>query len=98
FLQSLQQFLDPIENPRYILHRTSGNKRVVRHDYHAIPDEIGRKKEYVELFVKKWEKRIGRACAIFTRNVEGRKLLLKARVKAMSGKFVKRSERKSVWK
>ncbi|MFS0645761.1 DEAD/DEAH box helicase family protein [Siminovitchia sp. 179-K 8D1 HS] len=98
FLQSLQQFLDPIENPRYILHRTSGNKRVARHDYHAIPDEIGRKKEYVELFVEKWEKKIGRACAIFTRNVEGRKLLLKARVKAMSGKFVKRSERRSVWK
>lgn len=98
FLQSLQQFLDPIENPRYILHRTSGKRWYVRHDYHAIPDEIGRKKEYVQLFEKKWKKKIGRACAIFTRNVEGRKLLLKARVNAMSGKFVKRSERKSIWK
>lgn len=75
FLQSLQQFLDPIENPRYILHRTSGERWYVRHDYHAIPDEIGRKKEYVQLFEKKWKKEIGRACAIFTRNVEGRKLL-----------------------
>lgn len=98
FLQSLQQFLDQIENPRYILHRTSRNKWYARHDYHAIPDEIGRKKEYVQLFEKKWQKNVGQAFAIFTRNVEGRKLLLKARVKAMSGKFLHRSERKSVWK
>ncbi|ONK21341.1 type III restriction endonuclease subunit R [Bacillus sp. VT-16-64] len=98
FLQSLQQFLDPIDNPRYILHRTSGKKWYTRHDYHAIPDEIGRKKEYVQLFEDKWQKKLGQAYAIFTRNVEGRKLLLKARVQAMSGKFVKRTERKSIWK
>ncbi|NGP45944.1 DEAD/DEAH box helicase family protein [Bacillaceae bacterium SIJ1] len=98
FLQALQQFLEPIDNPRYILHRTSGGKWYARHDYHAIPDEIGRKKEYTQLFEEKWQKKLGQASAIFTRNVDGRKILLKARVKAMSGKFVKRTERKSVWK
>lgn len=98
FLQSLQQFLEPIDNPRYIFHRTSGKMWIVRNDYHAIPDDIGRKKEYVQLFEAIWNKKIGPATAVFTRNEEGRRLLLKARVQAMSSKFVKRSERKSVWK
>ncbi|MFC4402929.1 DEAD/DEAH box helicase family protein [Gracilibacillus xinjiangensis] len=98
FLQAVQQLLDPIDNPRYLLHRQSGKHLWVRHDYHVIPEEIGRKKEYIEIFMKKWNKRVGKADAIFTRTPEGRKLLLKARMRAMSGKFVKRSERRSVWK
>ncbi|KAB8129165.1 DEAD/DEAH box helicase [Gracilibacillus oryzae] len=98
FLQAVQQLLDPIDNPRYLLHRQSGKRLWVRHDYHAVPEEIGRKKEYAEIFAKKWNKRMGKAEMIFTRTPEGRKVLLKARLRAMSAKFMKRSERRSVWK
>ncbi|SES09711.1 Helicase conserved C-terminal domain-containing protein [Gracilibacillus ureilyticus] len=98
FLQAVQQLVDPIDNPRYLLHRRSGKHLWVRHDYHAIPEEISRKKEYVDIFLKKWNKRIGKGEAIFTRTPEGRRLLLKARLRATSGKFIKRSERKSIWK
>jgi superfamily II DNA or RNA helicase len=98
FLQSLQEIVDPIENPRYLLHRKSGSRLWVRHDYHAIPEEIGRRKENAETLLAEWKKRVGQAELIYTRTPEGRKKLLKARVRAMSGQFVKRSERISVWR
>lgn len=94
----MQEFVDPIENPRYLLHRKSGKHLWVRHDYHAIPEEIGRRKEHAEVFLAEWKKRVGKAEFIYTRTPEGRKTLLKARVRAMSAKFVKRSERISVWR
>lgn len=97
FIDALQELLDPIDNPRYLLHRQSGKRLWVRHDYHAVPEEIGRKKEYVEKLLARWNKQIGSAKMIYTRTPEGRRLLLKARLKAMSSKFVKRSERKSIW-
>ncbi|UOQ48692.1 hypothetical protein MUN88_00570 [Gracilibacillus caseinilyticus] len=56
FIEALAQLLDPIENPRYILHRQSGKCLWIRHDYHAIPDGIGRKKEHVEVFLRNWKK------------------------------------------
>ena len=40
FLNSLQQVLDPIENPRYLLHRESRGWFATRRDYHAVPEEI----------------------------------------------------------
>ncbi|UOQ84800.1 DEAD/DEAH box helicase family protein [Gracilibacillus salinarum] len=98
FLEALAQLLDPIDNPRYILHRQSGKRLWVRHDYHAIPDEIGRKKEHVEIFLRNWKKRLGKAAYMYTRTPEGRQLLLKARYRAMSNKFVTKSEQRSVWK
>ncbi|MGP4041799.1 DEAD/DEAH box helicase family protein [Gracilibacillus sp. D59] len=97
-LSSIQELVDPIENPRYILHRKSGKKFWVRHDYHAIPQEIGRRKEYVELFLEKWNKKVGKAEMIYTRTPEGRKALLRARIRAMSNTFISKSERKSIWK
>ncbi|ADU29378.1 DEAD/DEAH box helicase family protein [Evansella cellulosilytica] len=98
FFQSLQEVVDPIDNPRYIIHRQSGKRFWVRHDYHAVPHEIGRKKESAEILLNYWQKKVGKAELVFTRTPEGRKLLLKARMRAMSSKFVSRSERISVWK
>lgn len=87
-----------IDNPRYILHRQTGKRFFVRHDYHAMPDKIGQRKEYAELFLTKWNKRIGKADLIYTRTFEGREKLLHARMGAMSSKFIPAAERKSIWK
>ena len=98
FFQALQQFVDPINSPRYILYRKTRKRFFTRHDYHSIPDVIGQKKGHAELLVTKWKKHLGDAEAIYTRNFEGREMLLHARMCAMSSKFVPKSERKSVWK
>lgn len=98
FLKALQEIVDPVENPRYLLYRRSSKRLITRYDYHTIPEEIARKKEYSEFFLKEWNQRIGGAELIYTRTSEGRKALLTARMKAMSATFVSKSDRISTWR
>ena len=98
FIQAMSEVLGPIENPRYILVRKTPLGRFIREDYHVVPDCLGRKKELAEFFMKMWAKYVGPTKLIYTRSVEGRRLLLTARGHSMSSAFLKRSERISVWK
>lgn len=98
FIQALQELLDPVENPRYLLVKRDTFWRKIRQtDYFAIPSIFSTKKKSVEMFKQLWEKYIGRCEVVYTRNLEGRKLLLKARGEASSAIKRKRSERLSKW-
>ncbi|MGZ9586706.1 DEAD/DEAH box helicase family protein [Paenibacillus marinisediminis] len=98
FLNALQQVLEPVKNPRYLLYRESRSRLTTRRDYHALPEAIDRKKEDAERFAALWQKHIGPAELVYTRTTEGRKVLLSARMKAMSARFVDKSERISAWR
>jgi len=98
FLDALAELLDPIENPRYLLLRRSRLWFINRFDFHAIPTALGRKKEHAERFAHIWRWQIGRASAIYTRSEDGRRILLKARGRAMSSALHRRSERKHRWR
>lgn len=98
FLNALQQVLEPVKNPRYLLYRESRSGLVIRRDYHALPEAIDRKKEDAERFAALWRKHIGPAELAYTRTTEGRKILLSARMKAMSARFADKSERISAWR
>ncbi len=98
FLNALQQVLEPVKNPRYLLYRESRFGLVTRRDYHALPEAIDRKKEDAERFAALWRKHIGPAELVYTRTTEGRKILLSARMKAMSARFADKSERISAWR
>ncbi|MGG1880593.1 DEAD/DEAH box helicase family protein [Paenibacillus cisolokensis] len=98
FLDAVRELFDPIENPRYLLLRKSKLGPINREDYHAVPQWIGRNKENAELFCRKWNLLVGQAEVRFTRNLEGRQLLLNARMKSMSASFVRRTERLSAWR
>ncbi|EMR07139.1 hypothetical protein C772_00784 [Bhargavaea cecembensis DSE10] len=97
FMNALAELLGPIENPRYLIVRRSRGfgKRL---DIHAVPEELGRKKETAETFLEEWKKRVGRAELIYTRTPEGRTQLLKARMRALSAAFVPEPERISGWR
>jgi hypothetical protein len=98
FIQALQEFLDPVENPRYLLVRNSTfMKKIKQTDYFSIPSVIATNKRYVDLFKQLWNKYIGPCEIVYTRNVEGRKVLLKARKHAFSASNKKRSKRLSKW-
>ena len=85
FIQSLQEFLDPIENPRYLLIRKNPILYFLKQvDYYAIPSIIGLNKKNVMLFKEIWKRRIGYCNIIYTRTEIGRDVLLKARVRAYS--------------
>ena len=98
FIQALQELLDPVDNPRYLLVKHSKFLgRVKQTDYFAVPAILSANKKSVEIFQKLWEKYIGECEIVYTRNLEGRKLLLKARKDASSALKRERSKRLSKW-
>jgi len=98
FLDSMQEILGPMGNPRYIMIRKTPLLRWIRKDYHVVPQVLARNKELAEYFAKMWAKYVGSTELVYTRNVEGRKTLLKARGHAMSSSFQRRAERIRTWK
>jgi len=98
FLESMQEILGSIGNPRYLMVRKTPLLRWMRKDYHVVPQVLGRNKELAEYFRKIWSKYVGPTELVYTRNVEGRKILLKARGHAMSTSFQRRAERIRTWK
>ena len=98
FLQCMNEFLDPVENPRYLLIRKNRFMKVFRQkDYFAVPALLSANKESAEAFTKMWEKLLGPCELVYTRNTEGRKVLLKARKDAFSASRRAKSKRLSKW-
>ncbi len=99
FIQSIQEIVDPIENPRYLIIRKSRLFGIINQkDFHAVPEVLGRKKEMALSLQKHWKARVGSCKIIFTRNAEGRKLILRSRINSLSSEFQETSERVNVWK
>lgn len=98
FLQALQEVLDPVNNPRYLVTRRSVWAGLRRTDYHAVPAAIGRKKEWAEAFAREWQRLLGRTELIYTRTPEGRLHLLHARGHSLAVSLAPRSERVSCWR
>lgn len=98
FLDALQQVLGPIENPRYLISRNSTVFAFARNDFHAVPEIVAERKEKAEYFQKMWKKYVGPTELIYTRTAEGRKVLVKARNRSLSGQFTRKSERLNAWK
>ncbi|MBR6301799.1 DEAD/DEAH box helicase family protein [bacterium] len=97
-IKAIQEFLDPIENPRYLLIRKNTFMGAVRQvDYFAIPSIISQNKKSVQIFESLWKKYIGNCEMFYTRNLEGRKLLLKARKSAFSATKRSKSRKLSKW-
>ena len=98
FISSLREFLDPVENPRYILIRSNFLTGLFKQsDYHSVPAAIAKKKKSVEIFNHLWHKYIGSSRVYYTRTVSGRKLLLKARKSAFSSLVRPKSKKVNKW-
>lgn len=97
YLRALREVLRPVENPRYLLARTRF-WRFFREDYFAVPDVLARKKDFAEVFARKWRSHVGPVDLVYTRTPEGRKILLRARMHSLAAAFQKRADRVSCWK
>jgi hypothetical protein len=98
FLEALQELMSAIDNPRYVLVRKNPLGPLMRRDYHPVPKVLARRKELAEYFRKMWEKHVGPCELVYTRNTEGRQLLLKARAQSLSAAFQRRTERTRAWR
>jgi superfamily II DNA or RNA helicase len=97
FMDAMQQVLGPMDNPKYLLIRKSRLGFVKRTDYHAVPKLLGQKKQYAEYFAERWKKHVGKSELVYTRTLEGRQTLLRARTRSMASAFQKKTDRVSVW-
>ena len=96
-MEAIAEVLGPVQNPRYLLVRPSRFGWRRRTDYHAVPTVLGAQKKPAELFAKEWRARVGSSQLVFTRNAEGRRLLLRARVRSFAAGFQRSVDRRSAW-
>ena len=93
FADSLNELLGPLESPRYMITRREGKKI----DYHAVPALLGARKQTANLLYQAWLKRVSPGELIYTRQTDGRSLLLKARARTFANNYVNDTERVDRW-
>ncbi|WP_223833419.1 DEAD/DEAH box helicase [Pedobacter riviphilus] len=99
FINALQEVIAPIDNPRYVIIRKNKFMLFVKQkDYHAVPEVIGRNKNLAEHFKYQWELCVGACDLIFTRSIEGRKLILQSRIKSLAAQFQSKVEHVNKWR
>ena len=84
FAQALTEFFAPIENQRYIL--KSCHKVKDQTEFFAVPSMFEKRKADAESFLQHIQKSVGKYNLIYTRSVQGRPILLEARIKALGNK------------
>lgn len=84
FAQALTEFFAPIENQRYIL--KSCHKVKDQTEFFAVPSMFEKRKVDAESFLQHIQKSVGKYNLIYTRSVQGRPILLEARIKALGNK------------
>ena len=83
FIQTLQEAISPIDNPRYLILQNDFYKFPKNKSYFAVPEIFGRNKKSAIFFENQWNQNVGNSSLIFTRTLEGRNLLLKLRLQSM---------------
>lgn len=99
FLKTLTELLEPVNSPRYILVSTSFLKKGFNiENFYPVPDVFGKNKDDAALFYKFWIRYMGMSKLIFTRQPEGRRILLKARLFHHSNELKNNIDDLTVWK
>ena len=84
FAQTMTEFFAPIENQRYIL--KACHKVKDQTEFFAVPSMFEKRKADAESFLQHIQKSVGKYNLIYTRSVQGRPILLEARIKALGNK------------
>ena len=84
FAQTVGEFFAPVDNQRYLL--KAEKVRQGQSPYYAVPSLFDKRKEEAQKFLDFLTPTIGRYHLIYTRTETGRKILLEARIKALSNK------------
>ncbi len=83
FIQTLQELVSQIDNPRYLLKQQKSFAFLKKDVYYPVPEIFAKNKKSAEFFRKTWDKMIGKSELVFTRTIDGRKILLKLRFQAL---------------
>lgn len=94
FAQAVTEFFAPIENQRYIL--KASHRVLDQTEYFAVPSMFEKRKTDATSFLEHVQKTLGKYELIYTRNPQGRHILLEARIKALGNKQERTITRKKV--
>lgn len=86
FAQVIYEMFGAVDNQRYILKSKRKVSKLCK--YYCVPELFGKKKEDAQLFVNNVAKYIGPYELIYTKNGEGKKTLLEARIHSFTNKNV----------
>ena len=99
YLNALQELLNPIENPRYLLalqYDLEEDEPLVY--YFPVPQAMGKQKKDAEALLEIWKQKLGHTELIYTRTPSGRMDLLKARGQSFGAQPNEYAMRVSDWK
>lgn len=81
FLSTLTELLEPVKSPRYVLVSTNFFKKGFNtENFYPVPEVFGKNKEDAGRFHENWTHYMGKNKLVYTRQSEGRRLMLKARL------------------
>ncbi len=83
FVQTLQELVSQIDNPRYLLKCKRSLLFLKKDMYYPIPGIFAKNRKSADFFQKLWDKMLGKSELIFTRTIEGRDILLKLRFQSL---------------
>ncbi|MEY8861739.1 DEAD/DEAH box helicase family protein [Tenacibaculum singaporense] len=99
FIKALDELLQPIDNPKYLLIKTSWFRRKLKLDnFFPVPEIFGVRKKECQIFQSHWNKHLGKSKLVYTRTMDGRKLLLKARLFHIHNINNELTKKNVVWK
>lgn len=84
FAQTVGEFFAPVDNQRYLLKAEKAQQG--QSPYYVVPSLFDKRKEEAQKFLDFLRPTIGRYHLVYTRTEAGRKILLEARIKALSNK------------
>lgn len=82
FAQNIRQFFSAVRDQRYLL--VKDGEHQAADAYYCVPDMFARKKEDAEMFYNNVRPYIGKYALVYTRNENGKKILLEGRMKALA--------------
>ena len=101
FVNVLNEILQPIGNPKYLLKENKKSwitNKFTKQKYTVVPELFGGNKKDANVFLKHWNIRVGIVKMIYTRNLEGRKHLLKARLQKIRIRDKAIVKKNVIWK
>ncbi len=99
FISALREIVAPVMNPRYVIIRKNRLFRFIKQkDFHAVPDALSKNRKLAGYFYDRWETHVGPGELVSLRTIAGRKLLLKARVKALATQLEDQVEHVNKWR
>ncbi|TNE30348.1 MAG: restriction endonuclease subunit R, partial [Bacteroidetes bacterium] len=103
YIKAIQEVLSPVHSPKYLIIRKSFWRKLIfgrsirQVDYHPVPEILCRNKKRAQHFATQWGKYVGSCELVYTRTLEGRKVLLKSRMNSLASEFLYKSERVNKW-